>query len=286
VNGLFAPEPKGGFTANGWLHLIGDGNAGQGIYFRRNTSGTWESANLFPNPNKNNDACACYGDVWISGNTIHLTWGSYLPPFNGSQEGIYYARSTDNGTTWTNAAGTASFTRTTGLARNGAYTWPSAYLVRTGTSANHGTRIRTLANGNPIISQSYPTTAVFIWNGSSWQQNTISFTGGLGNTMERTSTGKLYLYVLSFGGDVYEYISTDNGATWSVTTIDFKDIEDNKLSLVSMQAAPPGERERVLLAWTNSFTYSKEVKFWDRPFENYPARDTQAPKPPQNVRVQ
>lgn len=257
----------GGFTPDGSLHIFGDL-----IYYRRAPDGSWKGYNSFiQNPLGNAVAVPRAGqDAKIVGNTIHFVWSSCA-------RDLYHIMSVDNGITWRNAAGTASFASANGLKAvstdaAGCPVFPSAYQVRSGFVGGN-LELAIFKNGRIAILDSPDGQQVVLrtWNGTLWEAKTID--GGmtpLHMNMEVLSTGEVVVHIMWYS-QLYEYVSADNGATWKKTLLYTKGGESKGNWMESVVARPSGQRERVILQWAKIFdagvppVYHTEVAVLDRP---------------------
>jgi hypothetical protein len=268
----------GGYTADGSLHLFGEEN--DLVYLKRSTNGTWSSVALLPNDfNSSVGSSAVIMDAWAAGNTIHLAWSPvsvyYGTVYTGTN--IYYARSVDGGNTWRNASGAAQFTRSSLLRQTSiaapAPTYPSAYLVWSGTTRITGMTVRELSDGSVVIGNGAEGSFDFhIWNeagGTSWKNSKIDTTGTpAGAVLQVLSDDTLIAYSTSFSDkNVYEYISRNKGSSWTKSTAVPPGGESTNSRLWANVARFPGQRERVLLAWSQviSGVRATSLAFLDRP---------------------
>ncbi|MBX7115138.1 MAG: BNR repeat-containing protein [Myxococcaceae bacterium] len=302
-NGSFNTELSGGYTPDGALHLFG--RHGSGNYLRRDPQGQWSGATFLINAvgSGTNDQAANIGGIKISGNTLHVTWGVYqpsyidsngLPYFSGDTDSTYYARSDDGGDTWSSADGTATFTRAQGLAQVGTCLprassanfqnppcqYPAAFKVRGGKTSTIGRDVDVLPNGAPVIADFDTVNAslLFRWSGTAWAQHSVDSEGFMSPAMEVTSSGDIVIHAIRLSDTQgFEMVSSNQGINWARTPL----FGGNPRWPVTTVMQPPGERERIVLAWDERVGGEVDVKVWDRP-----RPPGLAPSPPQNLQVQ
>lgn len=265
-DGLGIPEGWAAFTPNGYLHVLLGHNSGSLLYSRRDTQGNWSSVPLIRGlPGGGNDQAPAYGDWKIVGNTIHLVWSIDQPPSSGLTSDAYYAKSADNGETWTNINGTASFTRTQGLTYEGGCTptpageywtgrteapcqYASAYRVYSGASRNMALSVDALSDGTVLVANFTAFGALsklFVWTGTSWAQRTVDPDDYVYPSMEVTSDDAIAIYAIQFPYcTLAEFISRDRGATWQKTVLD----ENYVSQVAALRVSPPGQSDRILVA--------------------------------------
>jgi hypothetical protein len=270
---------RGGFTPDGTIHLFGPVNNGMG-YIRRTSSGTWSPLYLLVYAGLGSAVGtpgAMY-DTQIIGSTIHVTWSTYNG--SGAGRGIYYIKSSDGGVTWTNVNGTASFLAVNGLQPTGYVSdpswhptlgypeWPSAYRIRTGAVASQP-QVNVLPDGASAVAETGDGGfKIQKWTGSAWQATTIHSDWPTDIELNTLNNGNSAVHTTSLNtSNVYEYISTNNGANWSQTLVYQKGGEWRNGGLGSVLGSPPGQKQRVILQWNKflEFPDRNEIAMRDRP---------------------
>jgi hypothetical protein len=267
-------ENSGGYTANGFLHLFGQQQWGTAanpsydlIYIKRAPDLVWSNGVSLIRDNGKDDAVGggrvgpgCMHDQKIVGNTIHLIWSSTTNGCSGSGENLYYAQSQDNGETWRSIDGSANFTRATGLTATSALTYPTKYLVKTGSTTND-LKVDALKDGTVIIAHRVGgAIELYKWTGSSWEKNIIEASGmtsPFGLTLGVTATDKIVV-VSGNGSNVFFYESTNKGSTWEKVQIHTKGPEANNRNFLSTIARPKGFSERLFLQWVQTFNVTSQ----------------------------
>jgi hypothetical protein len=196
-------EANGGYDASNVLHLAGQHqvNVPNGTDYARLNGGRWDSVRLVSCGSCSPSQGAPYSQfLAVRGSTLHLVWSNTTSGWWSGSD-VYYARSTDGGETWCNAAGANCVSRTTGMvgtynSGRSLYEWAN-YTVELNVSLSHNLRVDELPNGQMIIA-SRTTTGAFLyrWNGSSWTKTTIDTraVNGYGLAMVVTSAGNVLVY--------------------------------------------------------------------------------------------
>ncbi len=281
-------ENIGGYSSNGSLHVLGQQQWGSAttpgfdlIYARQNLDLSWSGPNALIHDDGKDDAAGspnkvgpCLFSSKIVGSTIYLIWASTTDGCSGGGQNLYYAKSTDNGETWTNVNSTASFSRLAGLAATAASTYPSAYLVKAG-SVTSDMEVNVASDGRPFVIFRETGLAMYKWNGSSWTKVVLdsTMTGGIwGIATEVLSDGRITVFG-SDGDNIYQYLSSDLGSSWGKSTLASRGSADAVKFTQSFKAQPPGQQERVLLQWievrnaaSSRPAYHTEIAFLDKPY--------------------
>lgn len=286
-------EPVGGFDTDGELHLFGQhqyDTSTQGgwpgvhlDYARRATNGTWTAVPLVKDGGGSPGSPAvvngvqgdpgCRPSPHVTGTTIHLLWTRTNSGCSSTSKDIFYIKSTDGGVNWTNAAGSGSFAASAGLtgtfdSADNLYDYPSTYRVYEG-DVRIGYAVAQLADGTPIVALKTPSAILFRrWNGSSWTAKTIDATAGDANglAMAVTSTDKILVWSTDGDvGDFKEWSSTNDGDTWSETTLRVNGAEARNRWPGARCYASVGGKERCLVQWIQTFTGVSSLILMDRP---------------------
>lgn len=293
---LFIGEPHGAISANGYAHFSTK-VSGSRPYVRRDPSGNWIGGPLIHGAFDNNDQSPGQGHFKVVGNTLHLTWSTYQPPFTGGCDSVYYARSTDNGETWKNIDGTASFTRTQGLApvpgckpryagnggslSNPPCDYPPAYKVVDGAISCSAMKADALPDGTAVVSDD---SRLHLWESGRWAARAVESAGMHAPTITVSSSGELLVAgIRTSDYTLWEYYSGDRGRTWSQSLI----AGGNPQEVGAFGAAPAGQRERALLVWRGFAGAGYTFNFLDRPFRTVssPPAAELPPAMPRSVRL-
>lgn len=293
-----------GYDTNGTLHCVGQkqsiasGGTDRGfdlVYYRRTASGTWQLSTdavsswivrkgSSADGSGTNGAPGCIPNSWNKGTTVYIIFTRAFDSCRGSYKDIHILKSTDGGDNFCYVDGTNCFARTTGY--TGSYdgienTYPR-YRLFTGTVAS-GMAVAVLSNGNPVVVFGTTTALVSrVWNGSSWTTATIdsnvtNHPHGVAVAVNSRDVIRVYAASGDSGvGAVKEYSSSNNGTSYSATTLQ----ADNGLLTRSFNArvfSSLGGKERILVTWvecgsnncgvndTDASTSSAKIMFVDRP---------------------
>lgn len=290
TGGVYMSEISLGYTSDGTLQMLGQGHNRFLNYYSLSSGGTWTATQGFighptDTPPAPQGAPECLSSTHIaSNNTIYLTWSRDVSGCSGSYKDIFLVKSTDNGANWTDVSGANSFARATKLTatlnspRNeGLYDYPTAYRVHTG-DINESWCVTALSTGRPVIvfhdSGGYKAK---LYSGSgngptSFSTVTID-SGGTGNqgaSVVVTSTDKLLAYGSSSAdgqGNFVEYVSTNNGSSWTPTVLRLKGSEVANKYANARCYTNLGGKERVLVTWiqTTLSGTASNIIFMDRP---------------------
>ena len=268
ICGAFS-ENSGGYTANAYLHLFGQKQWGTSdipsydlVYIKRSPDLIWSKGVALIRDNGKDNAAGggkvgpgCMHAEKIVGNTIHLVWSSTTNGCSGSGKNLYYAVSHDNGETWYSANRKASFQRTSGLVATSALTYPSAYLVRGGSTTSNIT-VDVLSDGTVLIANQVGGALNFYkWAQNAWQTQTIAASGlraPIGMTMGVTSADEIVV-ITGDARDVWQYRSTDSGATWHKSLLHQKGREANNRNFLGTMIRLPGQDQRLVVEWLQTF---------------------------------
>jgi hypothetical protein len=222
----FASYPQPHMRASGTMQVFyrratSSGGGGPNFSFKTTSDGatTWSTATdvvYFA------AATDIYGNVHYESDTIiHLAWFKWDTPDQTNRKNVYYAKSTNGGTSWTKADGTALTLPISEAAAEKVYDSESlndqAYVWD----------VKVDAGGKPVILFNTGTGATATykcarWSGSAWVISTISATHWVRNlgALDCVSATIYDAYITkgSFtgrGGELMRYRSTDSGATWT-----------------------------------------------------------------------
>ncbi len=270
---------NGGYTTDGSLHLMGNLN-----HAKRTPDGVWTSTNLIKGTN--GGALGLPGaiqDTLIHNGVIYFVWS----PYNGNGAGrrLYLIKSTDNGKTWTNINGTASFSAATGLNTsttildpNWHSTFPypvydDKYVIHKENEGGNPT-IGVLKDGTVVVLDSV-LFRLWKWNGTTWVSTRVnSNENPFETSLHVAADGKIVIHITTFGPTYYEiveYTSRDNGTSWQRQLLKAIGPEQKNTALEVGFGAPfQGQPERALLQWSGRFNQVQtlppsEIMFLDRP---------------------
>jgi|GEM_PF-5612716 hypothetical protein len=143
-------------------------------------------------------------------------------PGNEPQRGavgynVFYARSKDQGQTWTNASGASSFSKEEELKQNQGLpnpSYPSEFLVKKVDTYGR-TCVGQLSKGQAVVLHGSLSAVVFSrWTGDKWVSTHIADSAPLSIAMEVLSTDQIVVYVNSVKFDgITEYVSSNAGET-------------------------------------------------------------------------
>lgn len=270
----------GGFTPDGSIHLMGSLN-----YARRSPDGTWVSSNLIKGSSGALGIPGSIQHVKIHKGVIYFVWS----PYNGSGAGrrLYLIKSADNGKTWTNINGTASFTMEQGLFRSEAIldpSWnatfpypiyPEAYTIHRDNEL--GTPSVGILDDGTVVVVDAVLFRLWKWNGTAWVSSRIDPNQFVFETsLHVASDGKMIIHATTSGPTFYEiveYVSSDRGANWQRKVLKTVGPESKNIALEVGFGSPfPGMPERSILQWSGRFNegqstpiYHSEILFLDRP---------------------
>lgn len=287
----------GGLDSRGTLHIFGQAQANSHLsYIRRDPSGAWTAewdlVRSYTATTDGSPGCAMHARV-AADDSIHLVWGASTNGCSGAADGLNYARSVDGGETWRSADGSASFTRAGGLSPTSKYEFPAAFRIRTGGGAGIF-QVDRLDDGTIVVGDGGGSPRLWSWTGAGWTSGNVDpAISTLGMTMRALSNGALAMYNLGYDSVLYEHLSLDKGATWRKTSLYSRSLgEDSNMLLAGSIARPPGEAERVHLAWNQRYNGTSappightEIMFLDRVPNAAPAAPNHAPGAPRGLRV-
>jgi hypothetical protein len=253
-------EPRGGYDSNNVLHLVGQHqvHSPNGMdYARQFTNGTWDSVKLITCGSCSNVQGPPFSPALaVRGSVLHLAWANTTDGWSSGRD-VFYAKSTDGGNTWCNAAGASCVSRSSGLVGTfnsgaGRYQWPD-YSVVTGLSgviiANDA-----FSDQTPLVAvRSSSGSRLYRWNGSSWSSHTIDSgaTDTYGIAIAVTSTNKVLVYGPDANAvNMNEWASTNCPSTCTFSkTVLYSAGEAVKRFPNVTRFANLGGKERVWVQW-------------------------------------
>lgn len=277
-----AGEMTGDYDSNGTLHLQGSQQCGPGgtrgaerNYYRRSPNGTWTTTQGLIRVTHNGSQLhrgephPAY--LSVGGSTLHLVWQRLVNNYGNARD-LFYARSTDGGTTWCSANGASCFSTSSPLtgawdAASALHDYPANYRVAQFSRGGMAS-VGALANGTPVAAAATDGGTMFyrFVGGTTWSATTIDGSGTEISRIITTSTGKILMY----GGDHFtmkEYASTDSGTSFTTTVLRAKGAEVSNRWAQARRFAKLGGKERVIVQWVQDTGSFYNVVVMDRPQE-------------------
>ncbi len=305
-------EMGGGYDLSGRLHLGGQAQTGRagtairGIDFgyarRASENGAWEnitqplvtdttSSGNPPAGSQGDPGCGAFMGTSRLSNTTHILWTRALNGCAGSYSDLYYARSTNGGATWCNAAGSTCFSPPLQgtLGAGSIWVYPAAYQVYSG-SVQTGFAASQLSNGTPVVTFRTSAGLLFRKYSGSWISSTIDAASGghCGVSLVVTGADEILVYAPTLSGttctDLKQWSSTNAGASFSGSTVQAKGAATNQKFPFAKFFHNLGGHDRVILRWhqngsVNSSTATK-VMVVDIPVTEPANPDVTAPTAP------